>query len=91
MVGNSVSNLCLKRIKHICPIPMILVGKMWEELITWVKKYPLKEGLISKKDLDQIYFAKNNKDAMKIIQNTYNIFKKEGEKFCQNIKKYRLD
>lgn len=81
----------LIQVKHICPIPVILVGKMWEKLIEWVKKYPLKQGLISKSDLKQIYLAKNNKEAIQIIKNTREIFKKEGDNYCQNIKKYKLD
>lgn len=64
----------LIQVKHIKPIPMILVGKMWEELIKWIKKYPLKKGLISKKDLDNIHIAKDNKAAMKIILKTYKNF-----------------
>jgi hypothetical protein len=65
----------LVQVQHIKPIPIILVGKMWEELVKWIKKHPLKKGLISKKDLDNIHIAKDNKAAMKIILKTYEIFK----------------
>ncbi len=65
----------LVQVRHIKTIPLILVGKMWEELIKWVKKYPLKKGLISKKDLDNIHIAKDNKTAIRIILKTYKDFR----------------
>ncbi|MEK7672565.1 MAG: LOG family protein [Patescibacteria group bacterium] len=68
----------LIQVKHIYPIPIILVGEMWEELIKWIKKYPLKTGLISPPDLDHIFIAKTNKGAMEIILKTYKAFK-EGK------------
>lgn len=57
----------LIQVGHINPIPIILVGKMWEEMLAWVKKYPIKQGLASKSDIDWIFVAKNNKEAMKMI------------------------
>lgn len=70
----------LIQVKHIKPTPIILIGKMWEELIKWVKKYPLKKGLISKKDVDNLHIAKNIEEAMNIILKTYNKFKKPLKK-----------
>lgn len=64
----------LLQVKHLKPIPIIVVGKMWEKLIDWVKKYPVKEGLISPEDLDFIHIVKDNKEAMKIILKTYKEF-----------------
>lgn len=80
----------LTQVKHICPIPIILVGKMWKQLMKWVNKYPVKAGLISPKDLSNVYFAKNNKQAMKIILRTNEIFRKEGKNYCKNVHKYKL-
>ena len=57
----------LIQVGHINPIPIILVGKMWEEMLKWVKKYPIKDGLASPGDIDCIFVAKNNKEAMKMI------------------------
>lgn len=65
----------LIQVRHINPVPIILVGKMWEELIKWVKKYPLKENLISPHDMDPIHIAKDSRHAMKIIMETYHGFK----------------
>lgn len=75
----------LIQVKHINPIPIILVGKMWHELFKWMKKYPIKQGLVSPNESDCIHIAKNNKEAMKIILKTYEKFKK-GE--IKSNKKY---
>ena len=79
----------LIQVKHVHPIPVILIGKMWEKLIDWVKKYPLKDGLISPEDLDQIHVVKNNKEAMQIIMDTHKKWKK-SPKSCSNSTKYKL-
>lgn len=81
----------LIQVKHMSPLPIILVGRMWKELVTWVKRYPLKQGLISPEDLDHIYYARNNKEAMKIICKTKSVYEKEGKNFWKNLKKYKLD
>lgn len=47
--------------------PIILIGEMWEKLIYWIIDYALKEGLVSSTDFDYIYIAKNNEEAMDLI------------------------
>ncbi len=79
----------LIQVKHINPIPIILIGNMWKTLIDWVKKYPLAQNLISPEDMDCIHIVKNNKEAMKIILATYAQTKKTGTN--NNSKKYKLD
>jgi len=59
--------LQLIQVRHMDPAPIIVVGKMWEALVKWIKDHPIKSKLASKSDLDNVYVAKNNKDAMKII------------------------
>ncbi|MCC6643631.1 LOG family protein [Candidatus Peregrinibacteria bacterium] len=59
--------------------PIILIGKMWEELIDWVKKTTLPERLVSPEDFDFIYIAKNNKEAMAMIEKFRNLELKEGQ------------
>ncbi|MBI4234905.1 LOG family protein [Candidatus Peregrinibacteria bacterium] len=66
----------LIQVKHVQPIPIILYGEMWTELIKWVKKYSLRDGLISKSDLDWIHIAKSQTQVMKIIL-------KEHEKYLE--------
>lgn len=70
----------LIQVGHIHPIPIILVGKMWKQLVKWIKKFPLKQGLISQKEMECVVYAKNNKEAMKIILKTHLLFK-AGKEF----------
>ncbi len=81
----------LIQVRHICPIPVILIGDMWKELINWVKAYPLKKGLISPEDMNCIYVVKDNKEAMKIIMKANEVYKKHDGDYCSNINLYKLD
>lgn len=81
----------LTQVKHICNIPIILCGKMWQELIEWVTKFPIKQGLINKSDLHNLYIVQSNKEALDLIKKSHKIYKKEGDKYCLNINKYTLD
>ncbi|MBT4917370.1 LOG family protein [Candidatus Peregrinibacteria bacterium] len=80
----------LVQVKHIDPVPIIVVGDMWAQLIKWTKRYPLKKGLMSKGDLDHIYVAKNNKEAMKILQKTHKDYHKGKGPYCGGKKDYNL-
>lgn len=68
----------LVQVGHIHPIPIILIGKMWKELIKWVEKYPLKDGLVSPKDMKAVYIAKDTKEAMKYILKYHKKYLKNG-------------
>lgn len=68
----------LIQVKHIHPIPIILVGEMWEKLIRWVQKYPLKEGLVSPADMDCIHICANIPQAMKVIMKAHQEFVKKN-------------
>jgi predicted Rossmann-fold nucleotide-binding protein len=78
----------LIQVNHIQKMPIILMGSMWEDLIRWAKKWMLKQKLVNKADFDCIFIAKNNKEAMKIIEKAQKAFKKGGAKECINWKKY---
>ncbi len=80
----------LVQVKHICSIPIILMGKQWIELIKWLEKYPLKKKYFDKHDLDLLFLADNSKEVMKVIDKAYGEFKKGNEDFCLNYKKYRI-
>ncbi len=80
----------LVQVKHIDPVPIILIGKMWEELIKWAKQYPLKAGLVSKEDFDHIYIAKNHQDAMKIIKRTHRDIENKKGPYRGSKKAYKL-
>lgn len=82
----------LTQVKHIKKIPIILVGKMWERLIVWLEKYPLKSGYVNEKDLKNLHYAKNNKQAMEIVLKEFEKFKKIPEsKRPQTLPMYKLD
>lgn len=69
----------LVQVKKLAYKPIILVGTMWERLIYWVIDYALKDGLISSSDFDYVYIARNNKDAMKLVDMFNAQFKKDGK------------
>jgi predicted Rossmann-fold nucleotide-binding protein len=78
----------LVQVKHICNIPIIMMGKMWFKLLDWIKMYPLKNDLLNKKDFDNLIYAKDCYDAIKIIKRFHEGFKK-GDDICLNFKKYK--
>lgn len=84
--------LQLIQVKHIHKIPIILVGKMWKTLLTWLKKAPLKMKLLDEIDLDHVYYAKNNRVALRIIDRELKKFKfTTKDKKPLNLKIYRPD
>lgn len=80
----------LMQVKHICNIPIILLGTQWKGLIKWLKKEPLRRGFFSKEDLELLFIARNSKQAMKIIGQAYKEYKKGNKDFCLNYKKYKI-
>ena len=67
----------LAQTKKVTHIPIILFGEEWKGLLTWLKESPLRKKYFTEGDLNLIHFAKNSQDAMKIIEKTYNLHKKE--------------
>ncbi len=65
----------LLQVKHKQNIPIILLGKQWRGLIKWLRKSPLKRKFFKKEDLDLLFLAKNSKEAIKIIDKTYDNYK----------------
>ncbi len=61
----------LLQVKHLMNVPIIVVGKMWEELLKWMHQYPLKAGLISPENFDHVHVAKTYDQAYKIINKYY--------------------
>ncbi|MBI2575880.1 LOG family protein [Candidatus Woesearchaeota archaeon] len=80
----------LVQVKHICNTPIILLGKLWRDFLTWIKKWPLKKGFINSEDLSFIFFAENINQAMSIIDKAHMTFLKRGRKTCLNVKKYGI-
>ena len=78
----------LVQVKHICNIPIILMGEQWYVLVEWIKKFPMKHDLITKADVDRLILAKDCYDAIKVIKRFHEGFKK-GDDICLNFKKYK--
>lgn len=81
----------LIQVQHICNIPIILLGDMWEPLINWFEKYPLKRRMISPKEMHPIFLARHCREAMKIIRRAHHDFVHRGPHYCWNYRKYKLD
>lgn len=79
----------LIQVGHICNMPVVLYGEMWEELIEWMKKWQLKKAFIKKDDFAYIFLAKNADDAMEIILKAREAFQDEKNP-CINIEKYKV-
>ena len=79
----------LIQVGHICNIPIILYGRMWETLIEWVKNYPLAEQRMSEKDMDMVIVAKSEEEILEIIDEVHQGWQQAGDKFCLNTKKYK--
>ena len=62
----------LIQVRHIEPIPIIVVGEMWDKLIQWVKEYPLENGLISPADMNHVHIAHTEEEVLKIIEDFKN-------------------
>ena len=58
----------LMQVNHIKPRPIILMGEMWDELLVWMKQWPLKESLMSEIDFDHIYICKDVADVIAILE-----------------------
>jgi len=80
----------LVQVKQICNIPIILVGKQWPELIIWMEKYMLKKGYVNPIDMNLVFLAKDNKEAVRMINKAYEEYKKGTKNYCLNYKKYKL-
>jgi uncharacterized protein (TIGR00730 family) len=77
----------LVQVKHICETPIILLGSMWNGLIDWIRKDPLKKKLLDKEDVDQLYEVDDCEKAMEIIRKAKEIHDK-GKNVCKNLDKY---
>lgn len=82
--------LQLTQVKHICPIPIILLDDMWEELLNWLKGTAVHRGFVSPGDLDNIMVADSVEQALDIIEQTKKAFDEGEGKVCTNSQIYKL-
>ena len=81
----------LIQVEHVCNIPIILLGEMWEPFIQWFENYPLKKRLMSQKDMLPIFLARHCREAMKIIRKAQHDFIHRGPNYCWNYRKYKIE
>ncbi len=81
----------LTQVNHICNIPIILYGDMWEGLLEWLEKVPQARGMIGARDMDNLLLAEDRATVMRKITQLYEIYESEGDNFCLNYRKYKLD
>lgn len=82
--------LQLTQVKHICPIPIILLDPMWHELYDWILNTPVARGFVSPSDLDNVFCANNIDEVLEIIDQTKKAFDAGGGEVCVNSKLYNI-
>ena len=82
--------LQLSQVKHICPIPIILMDDMWEELLNWLKGTAVHRGFVSPGDLDNVIVAGSVEQALEIIEQTKHAFEEGAGQVCVNSQIYKL-
>ena len=81
----------LMQVKHICNVPIILFGDIWEGLLEWLKENPLRRKMFEKGDFNLLYNAKTPEEAIKIVEKTHQLYLKGDPNVCLNYKRYKLD
>ncbi|MBW3672350.1 MAG: LOG family protein, partial [Acidobacteria bacterium] len=69
----------LLQVKHIKKHPLILVGTMWEGLVDWMEATMESRGLVSPGDIQIATVVPTADDALPIISQIYEQFKKEKQ------------
>lgn len=64
----------LVQVGHVKRIPIILLGKMWPDLVKWVRKHPMKEKFLNPEDVEMLYLARDVDDAFTLIEETHQKF-----------------
>ena len=82
--------LQLTQVKHICPIPIILLDPMWEEILDWLSGSAVKRGFVCEKDLHNVLVAKDVAETLDIIEQTKTAFDEGGGDVCINSQVYKI-
>lgn len=78
----------LMQVGHICKVPIIVYGEMWDALMGWVEMYITERGFAKPEDLDMIVHADSPAKAMSYINKAHEFFEEAGEHACVNAKLY---
>jgi len=78
----------LVQVEHVCHIPIILLGGVWDGLGEWLRRGPMKQKYFEKDDLKLLFFTRNFEEVVEIIDEAYAEHEKGNPYFCYNFKKY---
>ncbi len=67
----------LMQVRMIDHIPIILLGEMWSDFVSWMEIWLLKNQFIDLKDINLLFLVNNNEDALNIIRNAYEKFEED--------------
>ena len=82
--------LQLTQVKHICPIPIILLDPMWVGILDWLTGTAVRRGFVSEADLNNVLVAKDVAEALDIIEQTKEAFDSGGGDVCINSQIYKI-
>ena len=82
--------LQLTQVKHICPIPIILLDPMWEEILDWLTGTAVGRGFVSEADLNNVLVAKDVGQTLDIIEQSKKAFERGGGDVCINSQVYKI-
>ena len=72
----------LLQVNMIQDIPIILLGNMWQDLIRWIKKWPLKNRFLKQEDLDLLTVVDTYEETLDIIKKVYQSTFKNMRETC---------
>lgn len=78
----------LMQVDHICKMPIVMMGSMWQDLLKWVRSGLLDGGYISPEDLYPVVCVDTPDQAMSVIRLAHQNFDEAGPDACVNMKKY---
>ncbi|HLC52663.1 MAG TPA: LOG family protein [Candidatus Nanoarchaeia archaeon] len=78
----------LVQVKHICDMPIILMGPMWKGLVDWIRTHPMRKNLLSESDVDRLFVAQGVKETIDLIKKAKMAYE-EGKHVCHSLAGYR--
>lgn len=77
----------LVQVRKVKEIPIILLGEMWADFMSWAEKDPVKHKLISGKELEPLFCVKTAEEAIEIIKKARDAYKSGNKDICRKLKK----
>ena len=77
------------QVRHVSNIPIILLGDMWPQLLSWLVEKPLKLRLLDREDCEALFLADTIDEAFAIIKECHTMFKRGEEITFKKLAHYR--